>query len=380
MGDATWVPNIPIPTDPDGWHPLDALYAPLYSPSRELVGILSVDLPPDGRRPDHTVRSLLEMFAAQAGIAINNARLSESLETERQRLHASEESFRLAFDAAGIGMALVSLDPVEPLRHLRVERRPRRPVRLHPRAAPCRLRSGMLCSRSIVSSASRTRSEALEVRCARTPSSYAPTARPCGSASPPRSSRPRASTGSARSSRSRTSPRARSRSPSCPGRRCRTYSPGCPTGRPCGRGWPRRSRAAERRGASVRCCSATSTTSRPSTTASATPPVTRRSSSPRRGSSASCATATSSGASAATSSSSSSRTPRAGRHRRWPGASPAPSASRSTTPAVRSASTSASASPSSPPTASTSTRCSRPPTRRCTASRPAARRPTTART
>ena len=120
MGDATWVPNIPIPTDPDGWHPLDALYAPLYSPSRELVGILSVDLPPEGRRPDHTVRALLEMFAAQAGIAINNARLSESLETERQRLHASEESFRLAFDAAGIGMALVSLDPVEPLRHLRV--------------------------------------------------------------------------------------------------------------------------------------------------------------------------------------------------------------------------------------------------------------------
>jgi diguanylate cyclase (GGDEF)-like protein/PAS domain S-box-containing protein len=120
MGEATWVPNIPIPDDPDGWHPLDALYAPLYSPSRELVGILSVDLPPDGRRPDLQVRQLLEMFAAQAGIAINNARLSEALEVERQRLHASEESFRLAFDGAGIGMALLSLDPIHPLRHLRV--------------------------------------------------------------------------------------------------------------------------------------------------------------------------------------------------------------------------------------------------------------------
>lgn len=120
MGDATWVPNIPIPTEPDGWHPLDALYAPLYSPSRELVGILSVDLPPGGRRPDLQVRQLLEMFAAQAGVAINNARLSEELEIERARLHASEESFRLAFDAAGIGMALVSLDPIQPLRHLRV--------------------------------------------------------------------------------------------------------------------------------------------------------------------------------------------------------------------------------------------------------------------
>jgi diguanylate cyclase (GGDEF)-like protein/PAS domain S-box-containing protein len=120
MGDATWVPNIPIPEDPEGWHPLDALYAPLYSPSHELVGILSVDLPPGGRRPDLQVRLLLEMFAAQAGVAINNARLSEALEVERQRLIASEESFRLAFDGAGIGMALVSLDPVHPLRHLRV--------------------------------------------------------------------------------------------------------------------------------------------------------------------------------------------------------------------------------------------------------------------
>jgi diguanylate cyclase (GGDEF)-like protein/PAS domain S-box-containing protein len=120
MGDATWVPNIPIPDEPDGWHPLDALYAPLYSPSHELVGILSVDLPPGGRRPDAQVRLLLEMFAAQAGIAINNARLAEALEVERQRLAASEESFRLAFDGAGIPMALVSLDPVHPLRHLRV--------------------------------------------------------------------------------------------------------------------------------------------------------------------------------------------------------------------------------------------------------------------
>jgi len=120
MGDATWVPNIPIPQDPQGWHPLDALYAPLYSPTHELVGILSVDLPPGGRRPDAQVRLLLEMFAAQAGVAINNARLAEALEVERSRLAASEESFRLAFDGAGIAMALVSLDPVFPLRHLRV--------------------------------------------------------------------------------------------------------------------------------------------------------------------------------------------------------------------------------------------------------------------
>src|SRR5688500_2252934 len=46
-----WVPEIPVSSDPDAWHPLDALFAPLKSPNGELVGMLSVDLPEDQRRP-----------------------------------------------------------------------------------------------------------------------------------------------------------------------------------------------------------------------------------------------------------------------------------------------------------------------------------------
>jgi GAF domain-containing protein len=49
------------------------------------------------------------MFAAQAGIAIDNARLTEQLRREQDRLRASEESFRLAFDGAGVGMTMISL-------------------------------------------------------------------------------------------------------------------------------------------------------------------------------------------------------------------------------------------------------------------------------
>jgi diguanylate cyclase (GGDEF)-like protein/PAS domain S-box-containing protein len=75
--------------------------------------MLSVDLPNDLRRPGPLQREILEMFAAQAGIAIDNARLREQLQT-------SEESFRLAFEAAGIGMALVGLSPGERGRYLRV--------------------------------------------------------------------------------------------------------------------------------------------------------------------------------------------------------------------------------------------------------------------
>lgn len=99
--------------DSTAWHPLDALFAPLHAPSGRLVGMLSVDLPADGRRPGPLQRELLEMFAAQAGIAIDNARLTE-------QLHASEEGFRLAFDGAGTGMSMVSLDPADPGRYLRV--------------------------------------------------------------------------------------------------------------------------------------------------------------------------------------------------------------------------------------------------------------------
>jgi diguanylate cyclase (GGDEF)-like protein/PAS domain S-box-containing protein len=97
----------------DVWHPLDALFAPLHAPSGRLVGMLSVDLPVDGRRPGPLQRELLEMFAGQAGIAIDNASLTE-------QLYASEEAFRLAFEGAGTGMSMVSLDPAEPGRYLRV--------------------------------------------------------------------------------------------------------------------------------------------------------------------------------------------------------------------------------------------------------------------
>ena len=44
---------------PDAWHPLDTLYAPLYSSSGELLGNMSVDLPPDYKIPDHQGRELL---------------------------------------------------------------------------------------------------------------------------------------------------------------------------------------------------------------------------------------------------------------------------------------------------------------------------------
>jgi diguanylate cyclase (GGDEF)-like protein/PAS domain S-box-containing protein len=112
-GLATWVPDIPVSDDPHAWHPLDALFAPLYSISGTLVGILSVDLPSSGRKPDAVQCALLEMYATQAGIAVDNARLIA-------RVRASEEAFRLAFENAPVGMSIVDLSPESNGRFLRV--------------------------------------------------------------------------------------------------------------------------------------------------------------------------------------------------------------------------------------------------------------------
>ena len=83
---SSWVPDMEPLDVPDAWHPLDALYAPLRGPGGDLLGVLSVDLPEDGRRPGPVRRQVLEMYAVQAGLAIHHAQ-------ERERL---EDSVRLA--------------------------------------------------------------------------------------------------------------------------------------------------------------------------------------------------------------------------------------------------------------------------------------------
>lgn len=85
-----WTPDIPVPEDPQGWHPEDCLFAPLTGPGGDLLGVLSVDLPLDGRRPGPGQRETLEMFAEHAAIAIRHAHLHQALEESRRQLdHAA---------------------------------------------------------------------------------------------------------------------------------------------------------------------------------------------------------------------------------------------------------------------------------------------------
>ncbi len=83
--DAAWVPDYEPDSDPEAWHPMDTLYAPLYAGDGSLLGNMSVDLPPGMRIPNQQQRELLEMFVVQAGLAIANAQQRERL-AEQVRL------------------------------------------------------------------------------------------------------------------------------------------------------------------------------------------------------------------------------------------------------------------------------------------------------
>lgn len=65
-----WVSDVPQGPEEDAWHPEDTLLAPLYDEQGALLGLLSIDLPVSGRRPDRSQRELLERYAAQTERAL----------------------------------------------------------------------------------------------------------------------------------------------------------------------------------------------------------------------------------------------------------------------------------------------------------------------
>jgi signal transduction histidine kinase len=102
---AAWIPDIAPSDDPEAWHPLDALYAPLYSATGDLLGNMSVDLPPDDRIPGRRDRELLEMFVVQAGLAMSNSQQRERL-AEQVRLGETVQRVTAAGRLLGLDLTL----------------------------------------------------------------------------------------------------------------------------------------------------------------------------------------------------------------------------------------------------------------------------------
>ena len=111
-----YVPDIAIDPRPDAWHPLDALFAPLYGGDGALLGVLSVDLPWDGMRPDPDDYALLEVFVVQASLAIDHARLYSDLQdslAEQQRVQAELRHRALHDPLTGLANRELLLDRLD---------------------------------------------------------------------------------------------------------------------------------------------------------------------------------------------------------------------------------------------------------------------------
>ncbi|RME86986.1 MAG: GAF domain-containing protein, partial [Anaerolineae bacterium] len=84
----TLLPSSPEELSSDSWHPEDFLLVPLEKPSGEPLGLLSVDAPRDGLRPDRATIEALEIFAAQAALVIDNHQRLNELNEQIEALNA----------------------------------------------------------------------------------------------------------------------------------------------------------------------------------------------------------------------------------------------------------------------------------------------------
>ena len=113
----TWIPDIEPVEAEDAWHPEDALFAPLVGSEGTRVGILSVDLPADGRRPSPATCRALVGFAVSTALAIEHATLRARAEESERLLkqQASRDSL------TGVGNRSMLFDR---LQHALTARRP----------------------------------------------------------------------------------------------------------------------------------------------------------------------------------------------------------------------------------------------------------------
>jgi diguanylate cyclase (GGDEF)-like protein/putative nucleotidyltransferase with HDIG domain len=79
----SYIPPPRADANADDWDPEDALFVPLRSASGEILGILSVDEPADGRRPTDEQLDLVVGVAQHAALALEHAQ--DAAAAERQR-------------------------------------------------------------------------------------------------------------------------------------------------------------------------------------------------------------------------------------------------------------------------------------------------------
>jgi GAF domain-containing protein len=76
------------PNDELAWHPKDLLLIPLFGTEKRPLGLISVDAPRNGLRPDRPTIETLGVFASQASLTIESHQELQTLEARAQELEA----------------------------------------------------------------------------------------------------------------------------------------------------------------------------------------------------------------------------------------------------------------------------------------------------
>jgi diguanylate cyclase (GGDEF)-like protein/PAS domain S-box-containing protein len=102
---ASYIPDLSPPADDEhAWRPDDALFAPLEGSAGGRYGIISVDEPESGRRPDDQELQVLSAFGAHAALAIESSRhvieLGAALARHRAVIESSLDGV-IAIDGSG---------------------------------------------------------------------------------------------------------------------------------------------------------------------------------------------------------------------------------------------------------------------------------------
>ena len=101
-----YLPPLPLgPRRDDEWDQDDDLFVPLYDKRHELMGIIDLYDPEDMAIPSLEQVKALEVFAAHAAVAVENARQHEQLESTRAEL---EHELALRHELLNLSTALLS--------------------------------------------------------------------------------------------------------------------------------------------------------------------------------------------------------------------------------------------------------------------------------
>ena len=91
LSEFSFVPDLTPVDSPDAWRPRDLLVALLEDDDGELRGLLSVDVPRNGLRPDAAQREVIERYARRAGRALVTLLQRQEFEDGMRRERATSD-------------------------------------------------------------------------------------------------------------------------------------------------------------------------------------------------------------------------------------------------------------------------------------------------